>query len=355
MLSALVVLLIAQASWQPAYGQSLVDENGMQQLLTARVEVNSQTRAERLRAAQLGFNEVLVRLAGHADVVSFEQVQSERRNASDYVIQYSYIREQGKTFLSATYNEERMLQLLRQVGSSVWSAQRPTVMLWLAEPSETGARGNTQLIARDSGHELLAGITEQASIRGLPVTFPLLDLTDLLAVSPSDVWGRFEGPVVAATERYAASGTAIARIQPTEQGYRAEWRLVVGGLHTTGSVAHADLHQLGVLFADALTEQVAAEYAVSFSNSEQTDVRLRLVNAGSLEKVIAAEALLESLGPVVKVAMARYHQGTVEFQLRVVGNKARVEQALELESRLQQIQDPWSRTQNDVLEYRWLH
>mgnify|MGYP001446320107 CR=1 FL=1 len=129
----------------------------------------------------------------------------------------------------------------------------------------------------------------------------------------------------------------------------------MGGLHTTGHVAHAELSTLGTQFVDALTEQVAHEYAVSFSNTEQTDIRLRILNTGSLEKVLAAETLLASLGPVVNVAMARYQQGTVEFNLRVVGNKARVEQALELESRLQQIQDPWSRTQNDVLEYRWLH
>lgn len=330
-------------------------DSNMQQLLTARVEVNSQTRAERLRAAQVGFDEVLVRLAGHADVLEFEQVRTERNKASDYVIQYSYMREQGKLFLLATFNQERVVQLLRRAGSSVWSAQRPIIMLWLAEPSEAGARSNTQLIARDSGHELLGGLTAQAKLRGLPVAFPLLDLTDLLAVSPSDVWGRFERPVVAATQRYEASGTALVRIVPDEQGYTAEWRLIIGGLQTTGQVAHTELTQLGRLLANALTEQVADEYAVSFSHSEQTSIRLRLMNTESLEKVIAAETLLEKLGPVVDVAMARYHEGTVEFTLRVVGNKARVEQALELESRLQQIQDPWSRTQNDVLEYRWLH
>src|SRR5690554_1511077 len=311
MLTALVGLVIINASWQPAYAQAVVNNSdSMQQLLTSRIEVSAQTRAERLRAAQIGFSEVLVRLAGHVDVLEFEQVQAERRKASDYVIQYSYSRAQGKLYLVATFNQDRMVQLLREVGSSVWSGQRPTIMLWLAEPTAAGARSSTQLIARDSGHELLAGITEQAATRGLPVAFPLLDLTDLLAVSPSDVWGRFERPVVTATERYGVSGTVMARVQPSEQGYELEWRLLVGGLHTTGHVAHAELSTLGTQFVDALTEQVAHEYAVSFSNTEQTDIRLRILNTGSLEKVLAAETLLASLGPVVNVAMARYQQGT---------------------------------------------
>jgi len=326
----------------------------MEQLLTARVPVSSQTTGERNRALKDGFAEVLIRVSGHSDVLQRSAIRSELSRANDYVIQYGYTSEQEQTLLQVSFNEERVIQLLRDTGVSVWSARRPEIMVWIAAQDNSGSRAAIELIARDTGHDIVDALATQAKIRGLSLSFPLLDLTDRLAISASDVWGRFEQPVVTATQRYSANGMVMVRLTENDGVPVAEWSLVLGSLRTSGVVQQTNFADLGAALANDLVEQVASEYAVSFSGSEQQEVTLRLLNARQLEQVIAAEELLSHLSPVVRVTMTRYHQGTAEFSLLIVGDKARVAQSLELERRLQRIEDPWSRSIGGLLEYRWL-
>ncbi|MCO4320478.1 DUF2066 domain-containing protein [Aliidiomarina quisquiliarum] len=323
----------------------------MQRLLTAEVPVGSQSNNERIRAVRAAFAEVLVRVSGHASVLQISPVRSELARANDYVIQFSYTSQQGQTFLQVTFNEERIVALLRDSGASVWSARRPQIMVWLAGQGLNGI----ELIGRDSGHAIVAPIMQQAQLRGLDLSYPLLDLTDRLALNGSDVWGRFEQPVTAATQRYGANGIVMVRLLEAEHTDPvAEWSLVIGNLSTQGFTQHADITQLGMQLANDIVEAVASAYAVSFAETEQAEVFLRLLNAHNLEHVLAAEQLLGRLSPVKRIIMTRYHQGTAEFSLVVVGNKERLAHSLELERRLQRIEDPWSRTESTVLEYRWL-
>lgn len=339
---------------QQAYARDVRDNsqdiNAMQRLLTAEVPVNSQASRERTRALQTAFAEVLVRVSGHASVLQAEAIRTELARASDYVIQFSYTSHQGQTLLQATFNEERIVRLLREAGATVWSARRPQIMVWIAAPSPTGV----ELLGRDSNHAIVEALMQQARVRGLELSSPLLDLTDRLALHPSDVWGRFEGPVLAATQRYSANGIVMVRLLEESSTAVAEWSLVLGDLSTHGVIEQSDLNQLGVSLANHIVEDVAEAYAVSFADTEQSEITLRLLNAHNLEHILAAEQLLSRLSPVMRVTMTRYQQGTAEFKLLVVGNKGRVAQSLELERRLQRIEDPWSRTVSNVLEYRWL-
>jgi len=339
---------------QQAYARDVRDSsqdiNAMQRLLTAEVPVNSQASRERTRALQTAFSEVLVRVSGHASVLQTSTISSELSRAGDYVIQFSYLSHQGQTLLQATFNEERVVRLLRDSEATVWSARRPQIMVWIAAQGNTGI----ELLGRDSNHAIVDSLMQQARVRGLELSSPLLDLTDRLGLSASDVWGRFESPVLAATQRYSANGMVMVRLLEGEATAIAEWSLVLGNLRTHGVIEQSDLQQLGVMLANDIVEDVANAYAVSFANSEQSEITLRLLNAHNLEHLLAAEQLLSRLSPVMRVTMTRYQQGTAEFKLLVVGNKGRVAQSLELERRLQRIEDPWSRTVSNVLEYRWL-
>ncbi|MCC5856320.1 MAG: DUF2066 domain-containing protein [Idiomarina sp.] len=326
------------------------DDNGMARLLEARVAVESQTNAQRQQALRRGFGEVLVRVSGHADVLERPAIRSELARANDYVIQFGYQTDEGRQYLRMNFNEDRVMSLLRQSGATIWSARRPELLLWVAETDRHGL----QLLGREQRRDVLAGMMQQAQQRGLPVMMPLLDLDDRLAIRANDVWGRFEGPVLEASRRYPVNGSVMIRLQETDDIWRAEWTLLLGNFRVSGRVEDADEREVGVKLANQLAERVASEYAVNFDSSETSYTTLRMLNLHSLENVLAAEQLLNRLGPVVRVTMTRYHRGTAEFTLTVIGEPERVAQALELERRIQRIEDPWSRTVGSVLEYRWL-
>jgi len=67
----------------------------------------------------------------------------------------------------------------------IWGKQRPSTLVWLVVEDEGGRR----LIGTDEESEYLSVLKERASVRGIPMLIPLLDLEDNARLKPSDVWG----------------------------------------------------------------------------------------------------------------------------------------------------------------------
>ena len=54
----------------------------------------------------------------------------------------------------------------------------------------------------------------QTQAMGLPVSLPLMDLDDNMAVTATDVWGRFADPVLKASQRYGAEMVVLGKLSP---------------------------------------------------------------------------------------------------------------------------------------------
>ena len=320
-------------------------------LYEIRLPVQTQTRDHRQEALYEGFSLVLIKVAGHRQVVEIPAVRSELNRHTNYLVQYNYVTEDGQLMLRAQFDERRVEELLRRANATYWSARRPNLMFWIAQDSPRGI----QLAARDSDSELIPAIRTQARTRGLPVSFPLLDLTDRMLVAPSDVWGRFDEPIMDATRRYPANGIVVVRIQQQDTNVRGQWSLVVGNTRRSGQAEAADLQALASAIVNEVTERVASEYAVTFSNAERGDFRVRVTNLMDLERLFEVERLLGRLGSVERVTLTRYHQGSAEFNLLLIGDMGRAMQALELDNRMERVVDPWGTEASPVLEYKWLH
>ncbi|MCC5879761.1 MAG: DUF2066 domain-containing protein [Idiomarina sp.] len=336
-------LSVSPALWNAALATEVAD------LYESRLPVATQSRDDRQAALRAGFEQVLVKVAGHRDVLNKSAVRSDLNRHTNYLVQYNYVNEEGQLLLRAQFDEQRIEELLRRADATFWSARRPNLMFWLAMETPRGI----QLVARDSEAEVIASLRSQARARGLPVSFPLLDLTDRMLVSPSDVWGRFDEPVREATQRYPADGVVLVRLQEAEDSMRAQWTLVVGSTRRNGQNQADDWQSLGESLMNEVTERVASEYAVTFSAESAGDFTIRVTNLMDLERLLDVERMLGRLGNVERVTLTRYHQGTAEFKLRLIGDMGRALQALELENRLAPVVDPWSTEASPVLEYRW--
>ncbi|RUO31519.1 hypothetical protein CWE12_00505 [Aliidiomarina sedimenti] len=340
--SSLTVLLLLSGT---------VQSNEITDLYESRLAVESQSRDERQDALRNAFEQVLVKVSGHQAVLEKDAVRSELARHTNYLVQYSYATEGRQLLLRAQFDERRIEELLRRADATYWSARRPNVMLWIATDEDRGV----QLLGRERNSRLIEALREQAQWRGMPISFPLLDLTDRMLVSPSDVWGRFDVPVLEATKRYPADGVVMLRVQQVDdQRWRGQWTLVVGNTRRNGQSYAADLEALGKDVMNEVTERVAAEYAVTYGEASEGDLTIRVTNLLDLERVLEAETMLGRLGAVERVTLTRYHQGTAEFKLRLLGDVGRALQALELENRMEPVVDPWSGTATPVMEYRWL-
>jgi hypothetical protein len=113
----------------------------------------------------------------------------------------------------ATFDNEKMQQLLRQLNLPIWEARRPDAMLWLSVDNDISP--GTSVLSEGAGLLFNRTVKQINRARGMTIALPLMDIEDRLAVTDYDIWGRFTNPVMAASERYGINHLIIARLRKT--------------------------------------------------------------------------------------------------------------------------------------------
>lgn len=243
-------------------------------LYDVRVGVASQSPELRDEAASNGLLELLTRLTGLTSVPRNEAVVAALRAPERYYNRFGYEEGDGAypTYLSINFDSSAVAGLIRSAQLPMWGSNRPNSVVWIAL-SESGQRS---LVGSgtdsDSGAELVAALRRAAERRGLPIVFPLLDLTDVAQVSPAVVWGRLADVVVPASQRYDADVVVMGRVERTASGYNGSWRYQLdteeGSARSTGRDAQVTANVL----IDDLANMLASRFAV-------LDRSLRVVRA----------------------------------------------------------------------------
>ncbi|MCH8492084.1 MAG: DUF2066 domain-containing protein [Idiomarina sp.] len=341
--------------WLSSFGNALANDS-FAQLLQAEVEVNDQSRAQRQRELPNLFQEVLVRVSGTTEVVRHSIVRSELSSVNDYLLQFGYRREGDSTYLQASFDEQRIRQLLQRAGYPMWTGERPQLLLWLAENSPS--RG-IRLVSRSEEREFLTALYSESQRRGMQMLMPLMDLEDQLAVGPRDVWSRFQREVVRATERYPVAGLVSARMFPITGDDGAESlqleAIVVVGEREFNETVNADSEaELARALVNQVTDRVANVF-IGSSDSDHETIRVRFSGFADITQLLAAEQLLQQQGQVDQVHLSRYQQGMLEFVVQVRGSSELLVQALAFERRIEALPMRSDHENNEVvLEYRWL-
>jgi uncharacterized protein len=225
-------------------------------LYEAVVGVVGESVDERDVALRRGLSQVLMRLI--AQPVADRQVRLAPllEQSGNYMRQFGYQRDtEGQLQLRIQFDGPLLVRALHAAGLPVWlEADRPRVLIWL-------------VIDRDDERVVVGGGDQpeaQALIRGLaaqfglPVVLPLLDLEDRRALQPSDLWGGFRSPVLAASARYGTDVVLLGRVVEHVGGLHTRWLLYAGDLSEEWSGTARALPELLRGGLQSTTQRLAA-------------------------------------------------------------------------------------------------
>ena len=175
----------------------------------AKVPVSDQSQRTQERALKSALNEVMVKLSGSTSVLQNPGVKAALRTPQAFLKSYRFAYQDGQTLYVAEFDKTKLTNLLKRERLALWGERRPETLIWLASENEEGER-----FIIDEGHHTNASqlLLESAEKRGVPVLFPLMDLTDSENISIYDVWGRFVQTLTQASERYMVDNVIGARI-----------------------------------------------------------------------------------------------------------------------------------------------
>ncbi|MDQ1884354.1 DUF2066 domain-containing protein [Aeromonas salmonicida] len=305
------------------------------------------TSGDMVAAQSQALGDVLVKVTGKRDILTQPDVVKALAAPGDYVQHYGYQDVGPVKFLKADFNVAKVNTLISQSKFALLGPARPQMALWLVINE-----GERRILPDQSSDGWASALRTQSQAMGLPVSIPLMDLDDNMAVNATDVWGRFAAPILQASQRYGAEMVVLGKLTPEGDKWSIDWGLYgpkAGGelAELTRGSSSGTQAEVAQHFADELAAWLVQNYGARISGvaSSQT---LVVEGLSGIDGMITVQKMLQGMASVTKVTIGKLEGDKVTFDLSLQGDKAELIRGLQLESRLRQIDD------NDSgLRYQW--
>lgn len=307
---------------------------------------------------QAGLKTVLIKVSGRSAVVNKPAVVNALQQPAAWLSQFSYQATQtpvaagdGREVLGQRllleFDPVMIDQLLNKSAMKAIGHARPVILVWLAQ--QRGAAGR-DFVSQES--PIYAELRQQADLRGLPVSVPLLDLDDQNAVDVSDLWGFFREPVLQASARYQPDGVLIGRlVQGGSGAWQTEWLLLKDGQTRSFSPSGSLSEQISQVMNETADFALASLGASSF-NYVETGLQLEVANIVEIEDYLQLLDYLRQLPPVDAVRVSGVDADRVLFRVEIQGGIQALEQAIRLNPRMTAMSRVHTGAEA-VYSYRW--
>ncbi len=340
-------------------------------LYQAELLVTSQSERQRVMAAKVLLEDIIVRVSGETDAGANPVVKRALAKAQDYIYEYGYAETDELTSsLTGQAGTETVAKvilkfspvlieaLLRDADLPFWPANRPTVLVWVVA-SEAG--GLKVVNTRDVWQTLQIN----ALVRGVPIISPLFDLEDHLALPAESLWNMNERQIQDASSRYKADGIIVLRYSILSNGqWRANWQLLYGNRGRAFDGVSQDVEGLLGQTIDSVAEHFAGLYAISSDDENVNSIVMRFDDVTEFSTYKSIEQYLSKLALVRRVDVKEIGGSRLTLQLYTDGDIARLKHTLALDAFLvpkdsNSVSLPGDRyraygTTDSPLLYRWV-
>jgi hypothetical protein len=307
-------------------------------LFTIEELVINQSDEVRIEAATRALATVFVRLAGTKTVLEAPAVRAAIDEASIYVSEFGYQQtDQSITIAGATQPANLLLmrfaqspieEILKKNQLPIWLSNRPDILVWGALNS-----GGKSYMNADS--TMASALKNVASLRGLPITSPVLDLNDRNNLSVSRLWALDEGAIKAASSRYDTDAILAGRFAKSSSEWTGNILLLHRGKTNYFSATGNSQNEVASLIIDKVTDFLANIYAVAPNLSG--DVRfakLQINNVGNFNDYAAVIAYLQSLPLIETLDVEKVNGGQLLVKANLNSSINRLMSTINLDRKL---------------------
>ncbi|WP_191600291.1 DUF2066 domain-containing protein [Marinomonas algicola] len=309
---------------------------------------SSLTESQLLTAAfRQAAKNVLIKVSGRPDLIEETLTNSDLNSAPSWVAQHSIlasdrpIQFNGELVeskkVSVTFYEQSINLFLIDRKIAIWGSNRPSILIWLLQE---GVQGRF-LSGVDAPSPLLAAISEQSLINGLPVYAPILDDVDKRTVPIPAIWGFFEDEVSQASKRYQTDLFSVVRVR-NEFGKRVvDLRVFFpsGDIVPLNFVAESEA-DIALSVNNELSQLLSEKYAAVRDVSEESQLKMRLTGLNTYDKLQKVQSYLDSIILIRNWNLASLKDDEVIYIIQSDGGVNKLKDSIALDSVL--IENPLS-------------
>lgn len=306
------------------------------------------------------FAHVLIKVTGHSDITTSTAYQALLTKAQDAISQFRYdyklpensadeasdnasenpsdkSKEPAKEkWFWVRFNPGIIDSMLKQAQLPIWGKVRPDTLIWLAQ--DIG--GQRILQSHYDQPEIYRAIKQQADYRGIPLTFPFLDLQDQNNISATDIWGNFNDAILLASRRYQTQATLTIRLEQNKSGlWNSQWNLLMLGKVQSWQLQDKDQQHLVAAGIDELADRLARQFAqVSTGGMGDNDLLVQINNVSNFQEFQELDDYLRNLATVKALALVLTQQDRVLYKISYRGDKNALLQEIRLGDMLNSVE-----------------
>ena len=319
-------------------------------LYAAEVPVAGRQQAALDSASQLAMKQVLIKLSGSEEVLSYSGVKASLSSARSYVQQYAYRGGQGDVPLTARFEFDGnvMTRIITDAGAPLWTANRPPVLAWIAIEDDTGRR----FLGRETDPELVEELERAFSARGVPLRLPLFDLRDAASLSVDQAWQQDRSTLAAASSRYGVNDILAGRFASLSSGvWLGDWSYLSDRRQLNRTLTNTTAEDALDVAAALVAEDMAERYAVMPTTTGTTGgVRMQVVGVTDYSDYAGVVSWLESLELIQHANVEHIADDRIELRLVANADASQLASIIELNEKL--VPAPVAQTPG-VLFYQW--
>lgn len=321
-------------------------------LYQVEASVDSQSAESRASAVREGFLQILTKLTGDPNVAKNPLIKSSLLKADYYVQEYSYsapTTNSSQYIISIHFDAADINRLLKKAGVSYWGNNRPLMLAWLVL---TDQQNQHQIIGNETPDNILKEMKQQSTKYGLPLIFPMMDVSDLNHISPQDIIDRTHPVLKEASSRYLPDALLIGHIQESAEGYTSQWQLVVNKDQWTWNISDSSINHLITSILNQVSQTLAKHYVMNLPNASTLWLKVEVDNISQRNDFAALMQYLKQLPFVQQIQLSQVSGDTVELAILVQGTSEAFQQNVVVSQHLAfQSQDE----KEKKLIYKWVH
>lgn len=252
----------------------------VENLYRASFEVEDQTPERREKLAAAGLAKVIVKVSGSQNLPDPERLNVALAQANRYLQQFSYENAEQGYQLNLDYAKGAVDTLLRKLALPIWPDKRPQVLLWLVQDDFQ----QRQMLNLNEQETLLDAAKTVEADRGLPLSLPLMDLDDRVALPTAAAWSLNEQSLQLASSRYQSDVSLLGRMSITGSGqWLASWLLMDRGKLQLFDGRGANPEEIVANGLNQVADYLASQHAIVASPLASKPYYMQLDNIGDFQ------------------------------------------------------------------------
>ena len=328
--------------------------------MTADVPVADYSKQALGASLQVALAQVLVKVSGNPSVMTLPQVQNELRHLNRMISAYSYdnnVQTNGRKdmVLKVAFNDHAIKRLLRAAGQPVWSADRPSTLVWLQVQHQNG---DFDMVAPSgvSDSPLASALNQDAQARGLTLMFPMLDLED-----QSNLGIERHGQVLnvsqiqQASSRYHVMSMLAGVAHEVGGHWQADWLYILDGAPIRWQDEADSAQALASQAVNELAGSMISQLAMASPEQGEATVILHVRGIGDLSQYAMVQDYLQGLNPVTKVSLETVDPDELILRVRFQGQLSELKRSIQSGHRMNPSSSDWlQQDDSPSLAYHWL-